>query len=170
MFFNFLLQESSSISLIPEPITIISEELTVSYVNAEFGSATVKLDNPGQKNATIDVDFIVNKTLPPNLLMSITVMREVNGSYTLDGRRPIKQNLCKYMKYDNFLYRSFRKHGNLPATCPFLEGNHYYIKNYKVPVENIPIVMKTGKYKFELEIETENFKLVQYRWLGTLQK
>lgn len=170
MFFNFLLQETSSISLFPEPITIISEEFTVSYYNAEYGSTTVKLNNPAQKNATIDVDFIVNKTLPPNLLMSIIVMREEDGSYTLDGRRPIKQNLCKYMKYDNFLYPSFLKHGNLPATCPFLEGNQYYIKNYKIPVENIPAVMKTGKYKFEFEIEAENVKLVQFRWLGTLKK
>ncbi|GLV46581.1 hypothetical protein CBL_13338, partial [Carabus blaptoides fortunei] len=92
--------ETSSISLLPSSISIISEEFTIPYYNKDYATITSNISNPGQKDATINVDIILKKTFSANLLLILRIMREEHGSYSLDGRPPIKRNMWVDVRYE----------------------------------------------------------------------
>lgn len=161
-------QNSSAIKLLPKGnMQVIQDNLAIIYANKEYIEGHVNITNPGTPEALTFAYLTLKKIPPANAVLRITPVRQENGVFDVKNAKAIKHNICQYIKQDKILYPGFIKYGNLPRSCPIKEGE-YWVKNYKVPVENIPPMIPSGIYKIIFDIGNENVRLLNLEVQGTI--
>lgn len=91
------------------------------------------------------------KPWPANVRFRVKIwqLRE-DGTYLQIGK-PLENTVCHMFSNDIVFYPTILKTSNFPKKCPVGTGK-YYIKNFMVPMENLPPILIETKGKVKVEI------------------
>lgn len=145
---------------------IIHDSLDIEGNNvADFLILKTDIFNAGTPDACINVEAKILKELPLDVFLILRV-EKLNKNKGVYEPTPfgIEKNYCRYMDMDKLVYPLLLKKGNFPSKCPVLPGL-YYIRNYTVNPEDLPISVPLGSYKLTFAYRYQD-KAVTAIWKG----
>lgn len=145
---------------------VITDQITNTFSDVYYDNVSVFVNNAGTPNSYISGFFKQKVQLPRDAVIELNLQRLVGTEYKTLGN-PIVSSLCDYIEQNKIFYSGFLKTSNLPRRCP-VASKEYYIKEYRVPIKDLPPVLPNGNWKVTSQLTSKNITILIMTWYGRL--
>lgn len=147
--------------------SVITDQVTVKFNDAYYDNVSVFVNNAGTPHASISGFFKQKAQMPRDAVVELNLQRLEGTEYKTIGN-PIVSSLCDYIEQNKIFYAGFLKASNFPRRCP-VAMKEYYIKEYRVPLKDLPPVLPSGNWKVTSLLTSKNITIIITNWYGRLK-